>query len=246
MRFQVISDIHLEFGRDIKLTCNAPFLLLAGDIGNPCKKAYSKFIERAATKFEHVFIIVGNHEYYQPRNIPMQSVAATVATICAQFDNVHFLDNSYYDLEGLRIIGSTLWSNIHKNAPDINDQKCVYTSVGMQATRKDIISLHHQAVEFISTAIANSDLPVLVLTHHLPSYALILPEYKRQFENYNSHFASDLNAIIKAPVVAWVCGHSHGFNHQVINDVNCYMNAYGYPGEQRRGATLDFTFEINI
>jgi hypothetical protein len=47
-------------------------------------------------------------------------------------------------------------------------------------------------------------------------------------------------------IKAWCAGHSHGRTQKTINDVPCYVNAYGYPDEDRNGATLDFTFEIDL
>lgn len=63
-----ISDIHIEFSQSPILSSPEPrlnFLFLVGDIGIPSKdEKYEKFLLDCASKFEKVFVIAGNHEYY--------------------------------------------------------------------------------------------------------------------------------------------------------------------------------------
>jgi len=65
-RFQYVSDLHLEFRKKVlRIPPVAPFLLLAGDIGYPCRSLYREFLRYAAHDFEKVFLVAGNHEFYQ-------------------------------------------------------------------------------------------------------------------------------------------------------------------------------------
>lgn len=53
--FQVISDCHLELLKDKtnvlpKITPQAPWLILTGDIGNPYKKNYTMFLEACSKR----------------------------------------------------------------------------------------------------------------------------------------------------------------------------------------------------
>ena len=67
MKFQCWSDLHLEFGniklQDISVT--APNLILAGDIVQ-IQKAHLvlDFFQFVDEKYEQVFFIYGNHEFY--------------------------------------------------------------------------------------------------------------------------------------------------------------------------------------
>ncbi len=70
------------------------------------------------------------------------------------------------------------------------------------------------------------------MTHHLPSYQMILPDYKLSMSK--SHFASNLDYLFQTPIVTWVCGHSHGFNKKKINNISCIINGTGYPFDTRR------------
>jgi len=73
---QYISDIHLELlhieeikSRINKIIPVCPTLILAGDIGNPFHQGYKLFIQEMNNKFEKVFLVSGNHEYYGGKSI---------------------------------------------------------------------------------------------------------------------------------------------------------------------------------
>lgn len=255
MKFQLISDIHLEFGKKYHIPVKAPYLLLAGDIGYPSgsmtyrpkseSNAYLEFMEYISTKFEKVFFVAGNHEFYccekevTPLGIrsKIEDKIKEMEELSNRIPNLHFLNNSYYDLDDIRIVGSTLWSNIDPDAPFINDQN--------QLRGIDTVQLHRENVDYLKKVIEESERKVLVMTHHLPSYEMILEKYRTDmWKKYNSHFASNLDHLFKKPLVGWVCGHSHGFLQKQINGIPCYMNAYGYPKEKCEGVSLEFTFEV--
>lgn len=245
MKFQLVSDIHLEMGKPYYIPVKAPYLLLAGDIGYPESKAYKEFMEYISKKFEKVFFIAGNHEFYcnkkkiTPNGVQsdLEDKISSMEEISKKISNVHFLNNSYYDLEDIRIVGSTLWSDIDPDAPSINDQ---HQLVGI-----DTVKIHKESVEYLEKVINESDRKVLVMTHHLPSYEMVMEKYRGNFwKKYNTHFYSNVDHLFKKPVCAWVCGHSHGFLKKEINGIPCYMNAFGYPTEKCENVSLDFCFDI--
>jgi Icc-related predicted phosphoesterase len=98
-------------------------------------------------------------------------------------------------------------------------------------------SYHQECVEFLtSPPIQHSELPVIMITHHLPSYSLIDPKYMKSKGSIgptglNQYFASHLDDLIKSPIKAWICGHTHTGFEKRINDVTVYCNPGGYPGE---------------
>jgi 3',5'-cyclic AMP phosphodiesterase CpdA len=75
---------------------------------------------------------------------------------------------------------------------------------------------------------------VLVMTHHLPSFALIDPKYtgNRQMKLINTAFATALDALITQPVHTWVCGHTHTPTRVTLNGVDVVINPIGYPHEK--------------
>ena len=73
MRFQYLSDLHLEFYNEcfskierlfvhkIKNQRSRPdVLLLAGDIGYPFRNSYRRFLEEMSLLYERVVITTGN------------------------------------------------------------------------------------------------------------------------------------------------------------------------------------------
>ena len=244
--FQLISDVHLEMGTYHVIKPRAPYLLLAGDIGYPESQIYKDFIKRCSKKFEKVFYISGNHEYYQNNKCSQKSIEEIddyIKDICRQYNNVYYLQNNYYAFDDLLIVGSTLWSDIENSClSDLSDYSKIYHDKNELLTVNDSTHMFNKNKEYIQSIIETSVKNVLVMTHHLPSYKMILPEFESS--PYKSHFASDLEYLFRPPVVAWVCGHAHGFNKQCINNIPCIMNGIGYPSEPRRGASLNFTFDI--
>lgn len=113
--FQPHADLHLEMHppwqgwSDIPVM--SPHLALLGDIGVAASRdpTYFDFIRYQATRFKHVFVTLGNHEFY--RGIVMD-VVKRCENECAPLDNVHLLNRSTVEIGGLRILGCTLWSQI--------------------------------------------------------------------------------------------------------------------------------------
>jgi predicted phosphodiesterase len=235
MRIQYISDIHLEFLsrllKEKRFSPCADILCLAGDIGYPSKPIYTQFLKHVSSSYNKVFLITGNHEYYTCKS--MEDVHGQIQRIIIdhQLTNVSFLDNSYEDYEGVRFVGSTLWSRIPA-APKvlIND---FHTIPGM--TIELYNELHTVACEFLqSSVVVDSPLPVVVMTHHLPSMDLIDEKYKT-YVDYNPFFASDCSELLKDPMKIWISGHTHTGYDKTIRGVHCVCNPVGYPSENPTG-----------
>ncbi len=69
MRFQYVSDLHLEVGQQYssyQIPPCAPYLILAGDISRivPDYDDLSIFLAIQCQNFEKVLYVLGNHEFY--------------------------------------------------------------------------------------------------------------------------------------------------------------------------------------
>ena len=76
---------------------------------------------------------------------------------------------------------------------------------------------------------SNLERNTIVMTHHLPSYKLIHPEYQKiEYEKYNSAYASDSDGLVyKAKL--WIHGHTHKASDIIFDGITrCICNPYGY------------------
>lgn len=121
---QVASDLHTEFLDDVLdnttggpaavigslLKPSAPFCVLAGDNGSvigPDLPRFFTLLSRASASFQHVFVIAGNHEFYNsfreplldddfdwraPSTLHAGQVISRLRTLCRSFANVTYLD----------------------------------------------------------------------------------------------------------------------------------------------------------
>lgn len=244
MRFQLISDIHHEFMKGKiydKIVPKCSTLVLAGDIGNPMQPSYGMFLRKIAGLFDNIILIHGNHEYYC--NTYKDAVMKT-REICAEINafkpttlevkgKIHFLNNSHVDIKGVRFIGSTLWSKLDADVPLIGDRNIRGFSIDWYNR------MHDESRDYLRTAIMESPLPTVVVTHHLPSFALVAAKYAK-YGMINQWFASDCDDLIGLNnTKAWVYGHTHDLSATQINCIDLICNPVGYPGERQVKETED-------
>lgn len=250
-KFYLLSDIHLEFHGDnfktIDMYLNVPedktdnILILAGDIGYPFEPIFTLFIESCCSKFEMVFHVAGNHEYYdcELRKITMTDVKEQLRKYQSSIPNYIFLDNEIFVLDnGLMIVGTTLWSAINPLAArlikdKINDYRNIYTSVSpiVRLTPSMVDDFHQENREWLKRVLVETDHKKLVISHHLPSTRLINDKFKGSVCNYA--YASDDNDLFSgANIVLWCFGHSHSCEDRYISGVRCVSNTVGYPHER--------------
>jgi len=235
---QYISDIHLEF-RHIeeiksiirKIIPVCPILIFAGDIGNPFYNGYNLFIQEMSNKFEKVFLISGNHEYYGGKSI--EETDDQIKNIVKDYINVSYLQNSYEDYKGIRWIGTTLWSNVIESDYKIND---IYSIKNMSIEMYN--KLHQSSVEFLTKILDIDSVKCIIITHHLPSYKLINESFlDPKVSMYNQWFAGSLDDIIikyNDKIKGWFYGHTHIPLDIMIHNINTYCNPIGYKGENRK------------
>lgn len=254
MAFQIqyVSDIHLEFHDKHNLgkiqpdmfvkPGGAKYLALIGDIGVPERAATPVFLEWCSKNWEKVFWVPGNHEYYNNKTnqpLTIQEKDAFMEKLVDGLPNVHLLNRNTVDVDDFRIVGCTLWSYIppEKDAEAItymNDSRSILAEPNINARPHYFREWHLKDVEWLKMVVDKATIEnkqLVILTHFLPSYRLIHPRYEGH--PLNCGFATNLEHLIRSPVRAWLCGHSHSANEMKINDVYCALNPYGYPDENR-------------
>lgn len=250
MIFQYVSDIHIDHYKKLCLEKldiqqKSPYLIIAGDIGCPFENSYEQFISFVAKKFELVFIISGNHEYYNYKNqssnvsqwIP--HVDKCIKKIASKFKNVIFLQNSEYKInDDLTIFGGTMWTTINNSELyDVQTGISDYQYIP-KFTPQLSAELHKEFITKLTESVSKNK-NVIVVSHHMPSFDFINERYRSC--SINSAFASDVPMRNDPKIVKWIFGHTHA---KFIRD-KFVCNPLGYPRENVN-KNFNETFTINI
>lgn len=235
LQLQYFSDLHLEFF-DINalpiIKATAPILCLCGDIGYPDSKIYSKFLIELHNnpEFEKIFIIAGNHEYYN-EDMSINEINEKIKKIISDnnLSKISFLNNSCEKYKNYLFIGSVLWSYISRPQFLTNDFNKI-----CDMTVEKYNSLHKESVDYLKNQIENNkNENIIILTHFLPSYTLIDEKYN-SYSKYNQCFASNNDDLIKSPIKLWIYGHTHLPKESIINGIPINCNPIGYKNENKK------------
>ena len=236
MKIQYASDLHLEltpnarYIRSNPLDVTGEVLVLAGDICNlmgatlPC----NEFCEWASANYREVLIVPGNHEYYQNYDILANGDSWSREIL----PNVHYHQNKVVRIDNVDFILSTLWSHIRPEDEFVVEQgmydfrQILYN--GRRFTPADFNVEHEKCLDFIKRSVAESTAErIVVVTHHLPTMAVVAPEHKSSL--LNSAFATELgNFIADSRIDAWIFGHSHANIDATIGNTRLVCNQLGY------------------
>jgi len=236
MKIQFMSDLHLEFEKNIHKSLKLPVpsggadvLVLAGDI-HVGTEAW-EWINKAAKNYKKVFFVYGNHEFY---NHDINQVRSLFPPMLAS--NVTVMDNAVEEFEGVNFIGTTLWANMQDRAfYAMNDSRIIYTSAALPYEGRKNLTLenvHDMFVENSNFIFANTkaDMKNVVITHHAPSFEMI-DTRRYQDNSMNTGYATDLLSLMdEGEVDLWISGHTHGAMDKVINGIHTVSNCRGYVG----------------
>ncbi len=250
---QILSDIHLEFmSRDSFTTfCNIYFqpksniCVLAGDIGNPFNSMYDEFLHLINYQFKKTFIIAGNHEYY---GSTISDTNLQINKLVEKYPNISFLNNSFEDYEGIRWIGTTLWTHIKPNpSVYINDMNQIKNFDIEQYNYLHMISSKVLKSAF-EDCIINAKRAV-VITHHMPMERLVDEKFKtNRMKPYNQWFVADMDDFInenKSCINAWIYGHTHTPSMSKHFGIPFCCNPLGYQGENNSERDINVVVEIS-
>ena len=137
--------------------------------------------------------------------------------------NLFYLQNRSYNLDKIRIIGTTLWSHIpvsaqHEIDTRVKDYRNIHLPVNLRHVDWSCIqprntnSWHKTAVDFIKQELkdAAQDQKCIVLTHHAPlTRGTCAPRYEN--DSIQSAFSTPLDNLFKEYVTLhqWAFGHTH-------------------------------------
>lgn len=115
-QFQILSDLHLEVSKQyssFEIPVCAKYLVLAGDIG--CLADYNEFLaflHKQTTNFELVFLVFGNHEFYNNTYNSALGQARQLEQEDSLNGRLILLHQRRYDIPNshITVLGCTPWS----------------------------------------------------------------------------------------------------------------------------------------
>ncbi|KAJ5951083.1 calcineurin-like phosphoesterase [Penicillium vulpinum] len=242
---QILSDLHLEVNRQYTLfdvPVVSKYLLLAGDIGRLADyDEYLAFLHKQTEKFELVFLILGNHEFYGGSFASAFETVRRLEQEPSLNGRLVLLHQRRYDIpdSNVTILGCTLWSDIPENSKDIVHYKIKdfqkikdWTIDEHNAAHKSDLSWLHKEVQSIyNTHKINptklSKRSVLVATHHAPAmHRTSSPQHAQN--PWSAAFATDLLSQPWNGVNTWVFGHTHYSTEFKEKGIRVVSNQRGY------------------
>lgn len=251
--FQVLSDLHLEVGRQYdtyEVPPCAPYLILAGDIGRLADyDEYLSFLKRHIERFRLIFLVLGNHEFYGLGFDEGLRRAEKLEAEKVLSKKVVLLHQKRHDISelGVIVLGCTLWSAIPTESEEIvtsriNDFKRIKawsTKEHNAAHEADLNWLKDQVTRIQKQSGKDkTSRGILVVTHHAPCKEdTSSPEYTNNA--WNSAFATDLfNGADWSGVKVWVFGHTHYTTEFSRDGIRVIANQRGYvlnPHQEDKG-----------
>lgn len=262
MKIALYSDLHHEFSwhelpfsrLDLSAT-EADIIILAGDI-----HTHVQGLEWAKTTFVEgrnvppvVVYVAGNHEYYKDN----LKLLTELQDPYWKQSGVHFLENDVLKLEGMRILGCTLWSGFNLYGESrieacmaeaercMNDFEMISIANGNSLEPENVLALHQASVQWLECMLSEPfEGKTVVVTHFAPHPGCVAPQY--QGSDLSAYFVNDLSWIMdKHRIDLWCFGHTHT-NCDFIAENGCRVisNQLGYPSESKLGFLPELIIDL--
>ena len=254
MRIQLLSDLHLEAHPHWKAepTPGADLLVLAGDIGSYQTGSQLGDSDFGLGQFSPlhgwptpVIFVPGNHEY---DGMDFDAAHARLRETCERLGLI-WLERETLVMHGVRLVGTTLWSDFDALAPAVNDGA---TALTQQLKARDKAfraanfylrktettrhgepwlapGLRDQALvcqAWLRNALAAPfDGPTVAITHFAPSLMSADPRYG--LTPGTAGFCNALDDLLPYAQL-WLHGHLHAPSHYVHRGCRVVANPLGY------------------
>ncbi len=251
---RLISDLHLKAGQvDADLPIlpedEQTILLVAGDLG--MRSSVLPWLELMASRFAQVVVVLGNHDFYnydayenydevaKDRRYTISELRDFWQSNLASLSNVHVLENQAIQLNSVRILGATLWTDffddsfIMYTAQAMADYRLILDDVTRQPISPKLTQTwHRESVAWLRESISQQvNVPTIVVTHHVPTWQCITnTDY---LENELTHaYSTKLDDLITVSGVSlWAYGHNHQAHTMSIGNTLLVSNPLGFVGE---------------
>ncbi len=267
MNILPLSDLHLEFhadhGKEFVRSLDprgVELLVLAGDITRMdvgIDKTLALFREHFRCPIVYVH---GNHEFFFSSR---PTVLRATKNAVSKLQGVHWLDGSIVEVQGQRILGTTLWygpARAPTNDPmlvstDADWARGLVRTVGEKGVKDSVYpdfeiagflswvyEEHERSLQFLRDNLRKGD---VVVSHFLPSQRSIVPQFAGAHSN--GWFVTDVEALIaeRQPAL-WVHGHTHNSVDYRIGATRVVCNPLGYVTLGQRDDRNDLHFDPRL
>jgi predicted phosphodiesterase len=249
MKLNILSDLHVGYSAQETPLNDADVVVLAGDIAPPRQAA-----QWALRLTKPVIYVLGNHEFY---GSSLEAATAELKRLCAG-THVHVLDNDELVIEGVRFLGTTLWTDFrlfgdgaeraaataqaHRLMRDFSRIR-IDDATNALFTTADSAALFERNAKWLDRSL---DTPhagtTVVVTHHAPSRQSIHPRFAGSL--LNACFASDAEHLAGADRAQWwIHGHTHDSFDYVVKGTRVICNPRGYA---KSGVNENTRFDLNL
>ena len=249
MKLNILSDLHLSQSGLALPRNDADVVILAGDIARPAQA-----LAWAAGFSRPVLYVPGNHEFYGGS---LAGVAAELEQRCAG-TRIHVLDDDELVIDGVRFLGSTLWTDLllygDGEGRSAAVQECLRFMRDFQRIHldealtslfspADSAALFQRHAAWLARKLAEPHAgPTVVITHHAPSPRSIHPRFANS--PLNLCFVSNAEHLLDGSrVQLWVHGHTHDSFDYRVNGTRVICNPRGYA---REGGPENALFDANF
>ena len=233
MKIRILSDLHTEGYAFNYERLDEDVLVLAGDINVGVNTL--RWITKHIPADLPVIFVPGNHCYYHNHFEQTNAMFRnnTVGT------NINFLYNDEIVIDGVRFLGTPLWSNFQlrgiqdayfseqDSTRGINDFRVISTgSPSRTWTTTDSKNEFTKAEKFLKFKLHDPfDGKTVVVTHFTPTGKCVHPRWANS--SITPYFSNNCDHLIGFSEL-WVCGHTHDSYDFILNDTRVVCNPKGY------------------
>lgn len=229
MRLHILSDLHLSMQGLALPETHADVTILAGDIARP-----QAAMTWAGQIQGPVLFVPGNHEFYGG---DIAGVRAQLAE-AAQQHHIQLLDQRAVVINGVRFLGTTLWTDfelfgtdqrqqaMEKTGQFMRDFQVIRSTDDQRFTPEDSARLFRQQYDWLDHMLDEPfDGPTVVITHHAPSLRSVHPRFEDSL--ISAGFVSDCTGLMGRACL-WIHGHTHDSFDYTVRGTRVVCNPRGY------------------
>lgn len=254
MKLGVLSDLHLE-GSNMDLdNPDWDCLIIPGDLSADLDLV-SYFFAYKAPQIPIIYVM-GNHEY---EGRSLNGTKKLMKEIVSEFPHIHLLDNESVVIDGVKFIGSTLWSNFELDGMEqkiqhmnwartnvVDFSAITYEREGLRTklTPEHMVKLNEEAVKFLEFELKNNpfDGEKVVVTHFAPHPNSLAQEYRHKMSAYWVNNLEHLMGFSRY----WFHGHTHNSFNYDVEGTQVVCNARGFSRLFNINANTSFDKQLSL